>query len=268
VCASNSPLAEVQKEVHLGHGYFTWKIVDLDRRININTAPDIVLQQALTQMGVDPGEFPAFVGSVLDWIDPDENTHVEGAESEYYKTLQIPYLAKNGPIDDITEMLLIRGISQDMFWGSFSTNHPVSAFQERTSRFGMNGGPPSYSTGLADIFTPISGGKVNVNTASLTVLTILLGGDEISAQNIIKLRAGPDGADGTDDDLPLRNTGELVNAGISYQGVQQLYRFADVRSRAFQVEVEATVAGYHRNFIAVVGINSPRDIPILTFYWK
>jgi general secretion pathway protein K len=268
LCTTNSPLAEVQKEVHLGNGYFTWKITDLDRRININSATDVVLQQALTQMGADPGEFPGFVGSVLDWIDPDDSTHIEGTESEFYEGQEPPYEAKNGPIDDISEMLLIRGVSQDMFWGSFSTNHPASAFQERNNRFGRNAGPPTYSTGLAEIFTPISSGKVNVNTASLTVLTILLGGDEISAQNIIKLRAGPDGVDGTDDDLPLRNTGELVNAGINYQGVQQLYRYADVRSRAFQVEIEATIAGYHRTFVAILGRNSPRDIQILNFYWK
>jgi type II secretory pathway component PulK len=268
VCASNGPLAEVQKEVHLGNGYFTWKIIDLDRRININTATDVVLQQALTLMGADPGEFPGFVGSVLDWIDPDDNTHIEGTESEYYMSLDVPYEAKNGPIDDISELLLIRGVSQDMFWGTSSAEHPASVFQRRNNRFGAHAGPPSYSAGLAEIFTPLSSGKVNVLTASQTVLTILLGGDEITAQNVIKLRAGPDGVDGTEDDLPLRNVGELVNAGLNYQAVQQLSRYADVRSRTFQVEVEATVAGYHRKFVAVLGRNSPRDIQILNFYWK
>jgi general secretion pathway protein K len=268
MCTTNSPLAEVQKEVHLGHGYFTWKIIDLDRRININTASDVVLQQALTQVGADPGEIPGFVGSVQDWIDPDDRTHIEGTETEFYQTLEPPYEAKNGPLDDITELLLIRGVNQDMFWGSGSTNHPASVFQQRNNLFGGNAGPPAYSTALAEIFTPISSGKVNVNTASLPVLTILLGGDELSAQNIIKLRSGPDGVDGTEDDLPLRNTGELVNAGINYQGVQQLYRYADVRSRTFQVEIEATIAGYHRSFVATLGRNSPREVQILTFYWK
>jgi hypothetical protein len=50
--------------------------------------------------------------------------------------------------------------------------------------------------------------------------------------------------------------------------VQQLQQFCDVRSRTFQVEVNADVGGYKRTFYAVLGRNSPRDVQILTFYWK
>src|SRR5512141_1275205 len=33
---TNSPLVDVQKEVTLGNGSFTWKITDLERKANIN----------------------------------------------------------------------------------------------------------------------------------------------------------------------------------------------------------------------------------------
>jgi hypothetical protein len=50
--------------------------------------------------------------------------------------------------------------------------------------------------------------------------------------------------------------------------VGQIGQFCDVRSRTFQVQVDAEVGGYKRTFYAVLGRGSPRDVQILTFYWK
>jgi hypothetical protein len=119
-----------------------------------------------------------------------------------------------------------------------------------------------------ELFTPLSSGRINVNTASATVLQLIPGVDENVAAQIIQLRSGPDGADGTDDDTPFRNVGELVNAGLNRQAVQQVARWCDVRSRTFEVQVDASVGGYQRTFYAIVGRNSPRDLPVLSFYWK
>jgi hypothetical protein len=47
-----------------------------------------------------------------------------------------------------------------------------------------------------------------------------------------------------------------------------LNQFCDTRSRTFQVQVDADVGGYKRTFYAVLGRNGPRDVQILTFYWK
>jgi len=118
-------------------------------------------------MGADPSEYPPIVGSILDWIDQDNDPHVQGTETDYYQSLDTPYEAKNGPIDDLSELLLVRGITQDMYWGSASTNHVAAAFQQRTSRFGSPLAPPSYAFGLVDVFTPISDGKVKLHTLFL-----------------------------------------------------------------------------------------------------
>jgi hypothetical protein len=45
-------------------------------------------------------------------------------------------------------------------------------------------------------------------------------------------------------------------------------RYFDQRSRTFEVTVEAEVNSYKRTFIAIVGRNSPRDVPVLSFYWR
>ena len=81
---TNNPIAEVQNPFTLGHGTVSWKITDLESKFNINSPEPMlqqVLPQALTLMGVDPGEATPIVNSILDWIDPDDQTHVEGAET-------------------------------------------------------------------------------------------------------------------------------------------------------------------------------------------
>jgi hypothetical protein len=50
--------------------------------------------------------------------------------------------------------------------------------------------------------------------------------------------------------------------------VRQLGQYCDVRSRTFQVQVDADVGGYKRTFYAILGRNSPRDVQVLSFYWK
>src|SRR5260370_7556526 len=98
-------LADIQRETRLGNGAFTWKITDLERKANINTANEALLQQACVLIGADAGQVPTVVGSILDWIDTDNNTHVEGAESDYYEDLNPPYAAKNGPTDPLSQLL-------------------------------------------------------------------------------------------------------------------------------------------------------------------
>jgi len=265
--ASNSPLADISLENYrVGEGSVTIKITDLERKININMAPEPILQQALTSMGIDASEAPAVVDGILDWIDPDDATRINGAESDYYQSLDPSYFAKNGAIDDLSELLFMRGISQDVYWGAASTNH-TAAFFQRTDRFGRPLQPIS-SAGLVDIFTPISRGKININTASATVLQAIPGIDQNSADQIIKLRSGPDGADGTADDTPFVRPGDGIEAVVGRGGASQIQQYCDVRSYTFEVRVDAEIGGTKRTFFAIIGRNSARDLPVLGFYWK
>jgi general secretion pathway protein K len=267
-CETNAATAGISLEKYeLGSGRFSVKITDLERKVNINGADEATLEQGLRLVGVDAGDFSAIGGSILDWIDADNNIHIGGTESDYYQTLDPPYYAKNKPIDDLSELLLVRGITPDIYWGGISTNHPPAAFQNRLGVV-RPGSAIAYPVGLADLFTPISSGRININTASFMTLQMIPSVDENIASEIIRLRSGPDGADGTEDDTPFHNPGELVNAGLSRQVVQQLSRFCDVRSRTFEVEVDAEVGSYKRKFFAILGRNSPRDVQILSFYWK
>lgn len=265
---SNNVLAGISLENYeLGNGRFSVKIADLERKVNINSANEAMLEQALRLVGVDAGDFSAIAGSVLDWIDPDNNTHIGGTESDFYQTLDPPYYAKNKPIDDLSELLLVRGVTPDIYWGGASANHQPAAFQNKLGLLRPNSAI-AFPVGLVDIFTPISSGRININTASVTTLQMIPVVDENIASEIIRLRSGPDGADGTEDDTPFRNVDELRTAGINNQMAPLIRQVCDVRSRTFEVQVDAEIGSYKRQFFAILGRNSNRDVQVLSFYWK
>ena len=266
---SNSPLAGISLDnIQLGGGKFSVKITDLERKVNINMADQAMLEQAMRLIGVDPGDSGLITASILDWMSPDKNMLMGGTESSFYETLEPPYQAKDGPIDDLSELLLVRGVTPDIYWGGGATNHLPAAFQNKVGFQQPGGGVLAYDVGLVNLFTPLSSGQININTASARVLQMLPFVDENVAAEIIRLRAGPDGMDGTDDDTPLRSPGELVNAGLNNQIVGQIGRYCTVRSRTFEVQVDAEINGYHRYFYAILGRNGPRDIQVLTYHWK
>jgi general secretion pathway protein K len=265
---SNSPLANVENPVSMGKGTFTWKIKDLERKANINSASEPMLQQALTLMGVNASDMTPVISSIQDWIDPDNTTHLQGAETEYYQTKEPPYEAKNGPIDDISELQFIKGIDGNLYWGPSWTNHQAAAFQSREHKFGFQDqSVPMINSGLVDLFTPVSSGKININTASADVLQLIPGIDATIAEAIVGARGGED--DGSGLTGPYRSVDQVRRVPeVTMEVARGLQQYCDVRSRTFEVTVEAEIAGYKREFVAIIARNSPKDVQILNFYWK
>jgi general secretion pathway protein K len=263
-CETNGPLAEVTlTDFHIGDGVFNLKITDLERKINVNTADEATLNQVMRIVRADANESGAIVDSILDWVDRDDNARVNGAESDYYQGLTPPYVAKNGPIDDVSELLLIKGIRDNP--EIYSKDY---ANIQRFDRFGDPIASQDYGAYLVDVFTPISTGRININTASATVLAMIPGMDESIAAQIIRVRAGPDGADGTDDDTPFSNVGELATVIPVQSASAQLNHYCTTRSSTFEVEVDAQMGSSKRTYYAIIGRNNQRDIQILSFYPK
>jgi general secretion pathway protein K len=264
---SNSPLASVENPVHIGNGTFKWHIIDLERKLNINTANEQLLTRVLTMMQVDAGDMTPIVNSILDWMDPGKHTRVQGAQTEYYQTLEPPYEAKNGPLDDITELQFVKNMTPELYWGLASTNHPPAAVQRKQHQFGFQNQGMAFGAGLVDLFTPISSGRVNVNTTTPEVLEVIAGLDPECAAQITGSREGED--DGSGLTGPFRSVDQVRRAPcVTLEMQRLLQQVCDVRSRTFQVEIHAEVGGSSRDFVAILGRNSPRDVQILSFYWK
>jgi general secretion pathway protein K len=119
----------------------------------------------------------AVVNALKDWLDSGDDGAVSGltgAETPFYRTLSPPYDCRNGPLDQVKELLDITGIGPEsnlnvMFEDIF-TVHGLSDVRSTESFF-------SYS------------GRININTAGIVVLKSLLpkGMDEF-ARDLIDFR--------------------------------------------------------------------------------
>ena len=269
--STNDPLGELPMTgIEVGRALIDVKIEDNDRRFNINVANDMILRQGLILVGVDAAESSTIVDSVLDWRDPDDDPHTAGTETATYEAYMPPYMAKNGPMDDLTELLLVRGVTPAIYWGSGVAGHVavLNRVQSQQSNFEE----PVYIVGLKDLFTTLSSRSLNVNTATATTLQLMPFIDQNIAQAVITARAGPDGQDGTEDDMPFRNPAELQRVPgfppIQDPSMQQLLSFFGVRSLVFEVNIDINIAGMKRKYKAILRRNNARDIQVVNMNWQ
>ena len=119
----------------------------------VNEAQKGVWLNLLTteEFGLSEDEALAIIEAIIDWLDEDdEPLGFGGAESSYYQGLDVPYEPRNGPMEFIEELLLVRGMTDELYYG--------------TDEF----------PGLADLVTPQGrDGKININTADAFVLGAL-----------------------------------------------------------------------------------------------
>src|SRR5205807_2358577 len=84
--------------------------------------------------------------SILDWMDPDEEPRSNGAESDYYTTLPTPYNAKNGPLDSLEELLLVRGVTPELLFGTDRNRNGMRDNGEEADSTGQDRGWSAYLT--------------------------------------------------------------------------------------------------------------------------
>jgi general secretion pathway protein K len=136
-------------EVPLGSGAFSYRISDEEGRLNVNAGAADRMQKLLTAIGVDKIERDSIVDAIEDWRDANDTTRANGAESDDYLKLPVPYRARNGNFQDTDELLQVKGITPEMYWGH------------------------DDKTPLADVLTARSRNTVNINTAPAPVLSAL-----------------------------------------------------------------------------------------------
>ena len=107
----------------------------------------------------------AIVNSIKDWLDSgddDATTGLNGAESSYYEDLEPAYTSRNGPIQDINELLMIKGITPEIY----NSTEDAPGLADFVTVHGMIKGQGT---------TFQWPGRININTADVPVLAALLG---------------------------------------------------------------------------------------------
>ncbi len=170
-------------------GSLQLRVVDLDGRFPINrlialgtagTPPGAASEKGMTPQQAreiflrlllsgkfaieDETEARDIVDAVVDWLDSDDDESPYGAENSYYESLEKPYQARNGMIEFVEELLLVRGITTELLYGN------------------------DEKSGLAEYISVNStGGKININTAPPEVFQAL--DDRISQEDVENITA-------------------------------------------------------------------------------
>lgn len=94
------------------------RATDEGGRISLNGADQLSLREVMLNLGHADDEADVVTDSILDWRDDDDLHRINGAESDHYESLPRPYRAKNADFDALEELLLVRGVTREIFYGS------------------------------------------------------------------------------------------------------------------------------------------------------
>ncbi len=146
-------------------------------KMSVNTQNTEQWMQLFSLYGIEEEERKNIVAALLDWRDnddlPRERDGVEigeGAEAEYYATRTPAYAPRNGPFFSVEEILLVRGITEDMYYGTRVEGKQVP--------------------GLKDLLTVSSQNmyQFDINTCPVGLLMAFLEIDEQEAGKLVKAR--------------------------------------------------------------------------------
>ncbi|HLN27027.1 MAG TPA: type II secretion system protein GspK [Gemmataceae bacterium] len=99
---------------------YVFGVVDESSKINLNAlmSMDSSGQIAYNVLMNLPNMTDDVANSIIDWMDPDSTPRTDGAEDDYYSSLTPPYHCKNGPLDSLEELLLVKGMTPQLLFGN------------------------------------------------------------------------------------------------------------------------------------------------------
>ena len=116
---------------------------------------------------------------------------MNGAENDFYQNLTPPYFAKNAPIENLDELLKVRGINEKNLYGN------------------------DEQLGLNQFFTVYNLKSINANTASPEVLSVIF--SESQVRLIMRTREEKGFYDNsTSDYFRIRSTGRIEGSPTNH----------------------------------------------------
>ena len=91
------------------------KVQDSNGLLSVTTINTVALKRLLTYFEVDPQNADTFIDSLLDWIDQDDLTRLNGAEREWYSFQGLKYEPRNYPIQYKEELKLIKEMNSELY---------------------------------------------------------------------------------------------------------------------------------------------------------
>ncbi|MCF7849895.1 MAG: general secretion pathway protein GspK [Kiritimatiellales bacterium] len=191
-----------------GDGKFTISIEAEESKRNANLMTRNDWLDIFEMAGVPNTDWDEMIDCLEDWKDEGDLHKLNGAESDDPFYEDQGYECKNGPLDSVEELLLVKGWGEDILYGKPQDDEGDAIY------------------GIAELLTVWGDGKVNLNSADTNVFLSLTEFDDWMLEDIMERRKGLDGEEGTLDD-GFKNLNE---AGVDGGGFKLQTEFVKVTS--------------------------------------
>ncbi|MDF7808154.1 type II secretion system protein GspK [Pontiellaceae bacterium B12219] len=214
----------------------TVELRDESGRFPLNTTSGERWKLLFEEMEIQSSDAATLTDCLLDWIDADDETRLNGAEKGTYQRRDPAYLPANAPIVNTMDLQLIEGFDR-LF-------------------FDEDGLPNDLYRTFLDCITVLNFEGVNLNAAHPLVLAVLGEERDFEPERIADYIAGTDLEPGTlddnvlrpgldDPDLPTNNEGEALDLSTT--------------SRFITVYITAMSAGTVFNLSARLDTETPSE---------
>ena len=95
------------------------EIIPESAKLNVNSTPPSQLQSLLLALGVEAQRAQSITEAIVDWRTPSPDGAFTGFD-QYYLSLTPSFRATHASLEEIEELLLIRGITPELFYGGYS----------------------------------------------------------------------------------------------------------------------------------------------------
>ena len=181
--------------------------------------------------------------SLMDWLDPDDEARENGAEKDYYSSLDPSYIPSNGPMLLIEDLALVKGWEQKIL---YSGDKKKENSTSNLIAYLTNGEQP---------------GMVNINTAPVPVLQTLHSEmTEELAADMISYREDEDNKEMLNQVTWYKNIPGFPG-GLSFDSA-----LITTQSNLFKITVTATEKGLQRTGQGIIQRKENQEQVLL--YWK
>jgi general secretion pathway protein K len=152
------------------------EIIPETAKLGVNTARLPELRNLLLALGADPVKAETIAAAIVDWRSPSPGGSFTDFD-QHYLTLGPSFRARHASFQEIEELLLVQGMTPDLFYGSYTREEQAGLVRH---------------TALRDCLSVYgSNGLLDVNTVEPAVLQAIGISPDVIAAIIARRRVGP-----------------------------------------------------------------------------
>ncbi len=183
---------------------FEINIEDETGKLSLTQATPLILNTLFEEMGIPLPDAEILTDSLLDWMDSDDLTRLNGAELDYYERLSPPYKPADDSLKSLSELFLIQDFDIFFLDDEGIPNYLYDQFKDAISL---------YHNEL-----------VNLNTANTLVHKVISRVDGHDSEPLYNYLIGEDKIPGSEDDQLINSRTHpyyppALNPGISMANI-------------------------------------------------